>query len=129
VQCPCGLNLARLLCEPEVALRFPLASLRGWSAGGKGVASSVVAKTVIELCCEKAGMVHAIAAWFQLPMTSRANASVVDTGPFAAPDNMRSNHWRQICFLLDDPFCVNAHDVVNIEVLLDISSGLWCRVI
>lgn len=115
----------RFLCKPETALRFPLRCLKGWSTRGNDP-TQIVATTVSRLSCDQLGTVHAIAVWLQLPMAYREMPNIVDTGPFVQD---AQSHWRQICFLLEEPLSVNAEDILKVEVILDISCGIWCRVL
>ena len=132
------------MSNPTEALKIPLESLQGWSSRHQGTSDSV-ASTIVELRSEYEGTVHAISAWYNLHMLNDGDryiikhlegckegicsCNVVNTGPFILPNDTSSahRHWRQVCFLMEKPISVSIGDLVNVEVILDITCGVWCR--
>lgn len=91
----------------------------------------------ISIQAEVSGVLHCIALWYEIHLKDSSNIEdIIDTGPINNDHNHNHNnhqntstYWRQIAFLIENPKDINKNEIININIIIDRGSGIWCNII
>ena len=73
--------------------------------------------------------------WYKVHLIDSDDSNdTIDTGPCYENDstnntNNSSIYWRQIAFLINNPREVLENEIIDIEIIVDRVSGVWCKII